>query len=29
MSEGEEVVEDYVAMRLTLRAHPIALLRHR
>jgi DNA-directed DNA polymerase III PolC len=29
MSEGEEVVEDYVAMRLTLRAHPMALLRHR
>ncbi len=29
MSEGEEVVEDYVAMRLTLRAHPMALLRPR
>ncbi|SFP32291.1 error-prone DNA polymerase [Tranquillimonas alkanivorans] len=29
MSEGEQVVEDYVAMRLTLRAHPIAFLRHR
>ncbi len=29
MTEGEEVVEDYVAMRLTLRAHPVALLRHR
>ena len=29
MSEGEEVVEDYVSMRLTLRAHPMALLRHR
>jgi len=29
MSLGEEVVEDYVAMRLTLRAHPLALLRHR
>ncbi|WP_343116427.1 error-prone DNA polymerase [Ostreiculturibacter nitratireducens] len=28
MSEGEEVVEDYVAMRLTLRTHPLALLRH-
>ncbi|WP_372887020.1 hypothetical protein, partial [Shimia sp.] len=28
MSEGEEVVEDYVAMRLTLRRHPVALLRH-
>jgi DNA-directed DNA polymerase III PolC len=29
MSLGEEVVEDYVSMRLTLRAHPVALLRHR
>ena len=29
MSEGQEVVEDYVSMRLTLRAHPMALLRHR
>ncbi|MEM8979166.1 MAG: error-prone DNA polymerase [Pseudomonadota bacterium] len=29
MTEGEEVVEDYVAMRLTLRSHPVALLRHR
>jgi len=29
MSEGEEVVEDYVAMRLTLRSHPLALLRPR
>ncbi|KMW60642.1 DNA polymerase III alpha subunit [Candidatus Rhodobacter oscarellae] len=29
MSEGEEVVEDYVSMRLTLRAHPLALLRAR
>jgi error-prone DNA polymerase len=28
MSIGEEVVEDYVAMRLSLRAHPVALLRH-
>ncbi|MEM1386566.1 MAG: error-prone DNA polymerase [Pseudomonadota bacterium] len=27
MTEGEEVVEDYVAMRLTLRSHPLALLR--
>ena len=27
MSLGEEVVEDYVALRLSLRAHPIALLR--
>ena len=24
---GEAVVEDYVAMRLTLRSHPMALLR--
>ncbi|MEX5727589.1 DNA-directed DNA polymerase III PolC [Rhodovulum iodosum] len=29
MSEGEEVVEDYLALRLTLRAHPVALLRTR
>jgi DNA-directed DNA polymerase III PolC len=28
MTEGEEVVEDYVTLRLTLRAHPVALLRH-
>ena len=28
MTLGEEVVEDYVAMRLSLRAHPVALLRH-
>ena len=28
MSEGEAVVEDYVALRLTLRSHPVALLRH-
>ncbi|MEM9268364.1 MAG: error-prone DNA polymerase, partial [Pseudomonadota bacterium] len=27
MTEGEEVVEDYVSMRLTLRRHPVALLR--
>ena len=27
MSEGEAVVEDYVSYRLTLRSHPIALLR--
>jgi DNA-directed DNA polymerase III PolC len=27
MTEGEEVVEDYVSMRLTLKAHPLALLR--
>jgi DNA-directed DNA polymerase III PolC len=29
MTLGEEVVEDYVALRLTLRAHPMALLRER
>ena len=29
MTEGEEVVEDYVAMRLTLRKHPMAFLRAR
>jgi error-prone DNA polymerase len=29
MSLGEQVVEDYVAMRLSLRAHPLALLRAR
>ncbi|WP_397544705.1 error-prone DNA polymerase, partial [Roseovarius salis] len=28
MSLAEEVVEDYVATRLSLRAHPLALLRH-
>lgn len=28
MTEGEAVVEDYLAMRLTLRQHPMALLRH-
>ncbi|MEP2718898.1 error-prone DNA polymerase [Pseudophaeobacter sp.] len=28
MRIGEEVVEDYVAMRLSLKAHPVALLRH-
>ncbi len=28
MTEGEQVVEDYVALRLTLRRHPVALLRH-
>ncbi len=27
MHTGEEVVEDYIAMRLTLRAHPMELLR--
>ncbi|WP_102109018.1 error-prone DNA polymerase [Oceaniglobus roseus] len=29
MAESEQVVEDYVAMRLTLRAHPISFLRPR
>lgn len=29
MTAGEAVVEDYLSMRLTLRQHPIALLRHR
>ena len=29
MSLGEQVVEDYVALRLSLRAHPMALLRAR
>jgi len=29
MTLGEEVVEDYVSMRLSLRAHPVALLRDR
>jgi error-prone DNA polymerase len=29
MTLGEEVVEDYVSMRLSLKAHPMALLRHR
>jgi DNA polymerase III alpha subunit len=29
MTEGEEVVEDYVSMRLTLRRHPMAFLRER
>ena len=28
MTEGEEVVEDYVSMQLTLRSHPVALIRH-
>ncbi len=28
MTLGEQVVEDYVAMRLSLKAHPVALLRH-
>jgi len=29
MTEGEEVVEDYVSMRLSLRTHPVGLIRHR
>ncbi|QXT40092.1 error-prone DNA polymerase [Gymnodinialimonas ceratoperidinii] len=29
MTEGENVVEDYVSMRLTLRTHPLALIRNR
>jgi DNA polymerase III alpha subunit len=29
MTRGEEVVEDYVSLRLTLREHPLALLRSR
>jgi DNA-directed DNA polymerase III PolC len=29
MTEGEAVVEDYVSMRLTLRTHPVALIRDR
>ncbi len=28
MTIGEQVVEDYVSMRLTLKTHPVALLRH-
>ncbi|MFC4669226.1 error-prone DNA polymerase [Seohaeicola nanhaiensis] len=28
MTLGEQVVEDYVALRLSLKAHPVALLRH-
>ena len=28
MTVGEAVVEDYVALRLTLRSHPVALLRY-
>lgn len=28
MSLAEEMVEDYVALRMSLRAHPVALLRH-
>ncbi|SEN21793.1 error-prone DNA polymerase [Palleronia pelagia] len=29
MTEGEQVIEDYVAMRLTLRRHPMSFLRAR
>ena len=29
MSPGEEVIEDYLSLRLSLRAHPVALLRPR
>ena len=29
MTLGEEIVADYTALRLTLRAHPMALIRHR
>ncbi|MBN2907795.1 MAG: error-prone DNA polymerase [Rhodobacteraceae bacterium] len=29
MHEGEEVVEDYLALHLTLRRHPVALIRRR
>ena len=29
MTLGEEIVADYTALRLTLRAHPMALLRPR
>ena len=29
MTLGEEIVADYVALRLTLRAHPMALVRPR
>ena len=28
MGLGEQVVEDYAAMRLSLRAHPVAVTRH-
>lgn len=28
MTLGEQVVEDYVSTRLSLKAHPVALLRH-
>lgn len=29
MTLGEQVIEDYTSTRLTLRAHPVALLRHK
>jgi DNA polymerase III alpha subunit len=29
MTEGEQVVEDYIALRLTLRSHPLELIRDR
>jgi len=29
MTDGEHVVEDYVSMHLTLRAHPMSFLRHK
>ena len=29
MTLGEEIVADYAALRLTLRAHPMALIRPR
>jgi len=29
MGAGEEVIQDYAATRLTLRAHPMSFLRHR
>ncbi|MBY4894356.1 error-prone DNA polymerase [Rhodobacteraceae bacterium N5(2021)] len=29
MTEGENVVEDYISLRLTLRSHPLALIRDR
>ncbi len=29
MTVGEEVVEDYASLRMTLRAHPVRLVRHR
>ena len=29
MTVGEEVIEDYASLRMTLRAHPVRLVRHR